>query len=212
MSSALLSRCSLMLPDFPSLKKDLDRLLQLGAQRGRRSALGVMGVFPRRSIHEGDRHILVREDGKAVEDEFSTITARESLEVDEVEVLSLDQTYAMYERLMAEMDDKEEAAFLDLANKTAESVGNVVEGKGKSHPEVVLEGVEQILLDPAPQNVDHLFSFPGVRIMLQELDDEAIEKACEELKREPYKARMERLLQKKREEYRARESSRKLVG
>jgi hypothetical protein len=202
----------MMLPDFPSIKKDLDRLLQLGARTGRRSASGIMGAFPRRSVHEGDRHILVRENGEVVEDFFSTITARESLEVDEVEVLSLDETYAMYKRLMAEMDDKEEAAFIELANETAESVGNVVEGKGRPHPEVVLEGVEKMLLDPAPKDVDHLFSLPGVRIMLQELDDEAVEKAREALKKEPYRARTEHLLEQKREEYRARESSRKLVG
>ncbi len=48
--------------------------------------------------------------------------------------------------------------------------------------------------------------------MLQELDDEAVGKAREDLKKEPYKAQMERLLEQKSEEHRARESSRKLVG
>ncbi len=69
-----------------------------------------------------------------------------------------------------------------------------------------------MLLEPTPRDVDQLFLHPGVRIMLQELDDEAVEKAREELKQEPYKAQMGRLLERKREEHRARESSRKLVG
>lgn len=201
-----------MLPDLPFIKKDLDRLLQLGAQAGRHSASGVMGGFPRRTVHEGDRHILVREDGEVVEDSFTTITAWKSLQVDEVEVLSLDEAYAMYRRLMAEMDTKEEEAFIERVTETAESVGNVVEGKGRPLPEVVLDGVEKMLLDPPPKNVDYLFSLPGIRIMLQELDDEAIEKTRTELKREPYKVRMERLLEKKHEEHHARESRRKLVG
>lgn len=201
-----------MLPDFPSIKKDLDRLLQLGAQTGRRSASGIIGAFPRRHLHEGDRHILVRENGEVVEEAFSTITATESLKIDEVGDLSLDEAYGMYGRLMAEMDDQEEAAFIKLATETAESVGNVVEGKGRPHPEVVLEGVEKIMLDPAPEDVDHLFTLPGIRIMLQDLDDEAVDKVREDLKKEPYKARTARLLQKKREEHRVRESRRKLVG
>lgn len=202
----------MMLPDFPSLKKDMDHLLQLSARTGRRSALGVMDAFPRRFMHEGDRSILVRENDEEVETAYASITARESLDVDEVGVLSLEEAYAMYRRLMAEMDDKEEERFVELTNKTAESVGNVVKGKGRPHPETILEGVEKMFLDPAPENVDHLFYFPGVRMMLWELDDETVEKAREELKREPYRGRMERLLEQKREEHRARESSRKLVG
>lgn len=201
-----------MLPDFPFLKKDLDALLQLGARTGRSSASGIMGAFPRRRMHEGDRSILVRENGEVVEDALDKITAKESLEVEEAGALSLEEAYALYQRLMAEMDDKEQAAFLAAANEAAESVGNVVEGKGRPHPEVILEGVEQMLLGFAPRDVDHLFTSPGVRVMLQELDDEAVEKAREQLKGEPYEARTERLLERKREEHRARESSRKLVG
>lgn len=201
-----------MLPDFPSLKQDLERLLQLGARSRASSTSGIVGTLPRRDVCEGDRFILVREDGEVVESAFDTVSAEESFEARGAETLTLRQTFEMYVGLMGEIGKQEADSFVELANEEAESRGQVVEGAGRPLPEAILEGVEKMPFDPAPQDVDHLFLFQGVRLLLQGLDDEAVEKAREELKREPYRARMERLLEKKREEYRASESSRKLVG
>ena len=201
-----------MLPDFPSLKKDLERLLQLGARAHAASTSGTAVPLPRRDVHEGDRHILVRENGETVEDTYENVSAKDSIQTREVETLTLNQAFDMYAGLMGKIDDQEQAAFVELANREAESRGQVVEGAGRPLPEVIMESVDRMELDPAPRDVDDLFRFQGVRFMLHELDEERVAKAREELKREPYEARMEQLLRKKSEEHRARESSRKLVG
>lgn len=201
-----------MLPDFPSLKKGLERLLQLAARAEAASTFGTVVPLPRRDIHEGNRHILVRENGETVEGAYENVSAKDSIQTREAETLTLKQAFEMYTGLMGKIDDQEQAAFVELANREAESRGQVVEGAGRPLPETIMEGVERMQIDPAPRDVDDLFRFQGVRFMLHELDEEAVTKAREELKREPYKARMEQLLVKKSEEHRARESSRKLVG
>lgn len=201
-----------MLPDFPPLKYDLERLLQLAARAEAASKSGSAVPLPRRNVREGDRHILVRENGETVEDAFDVVSAEDSIEASEVETLTLKQTFDRYVALMGEIGGKEQTAFIELANREAEARGQVVEGAGRPLPEVIMEGVERMQIDPAPRDVDDFFRFQGVRFMLHELDEETVVKAREELKREPYKVPMERLLQRKREEHRARESSRKLVG
>lgn len=201
-----------MLPDFPPLKKDLEHLLQLGARMHAAHTSGTTVALPRRDVHEGDRHILVRENGETVEDTYKNVSAKDSIRTREVQTLTLKQAFEMYAGLMGKIDDQEQAAFVELANMEAESRGQVVEGAGRPLPETIMEGVERMVLDLAPRDVDHLFRSQGVRFMLHELDEETVAKAREELKRKPFKARMEQLLRKKNEEHRARESSRKLVG
>lgn len=202
----------MMLPDFPTIKTDLERLLQLGAREQAVSMSKAIVRLPRRPVYEGDRYILVRENGETVEDTYDTVSAEDSLEVREVETLSLRQAFEMYTGLMGEMDTQEVDAFIKLGNKEAESRDQVVDGAGRPHPETILEAVERMELGSAPRDVDHLFLFQEMRFFLQELDDKAIESARENLKQEPYKDQMEHLLKKKREEFRARESRRKLVG
>jgi len=80
-----------MLPDFPSLKKDLERLLQLGARAQGSSESGTAVPLPRRDVSEGDRHILVRENGETVEDTYETVSAEDSMLAREVETLTLRQ-------------------------------------------------------------------------------------------------------------------------
>lgn len=200
-----------MLPDFPLLKRDIDLLLWVGA-RGRAASISGAVPLPRRDVYEGSRHILVRENGEVVEGGYDTVSAEDSFQAGEAGTPSLRQVLESYTRLITEMDRKGRATFVELANEEAESRGQVVERAGRPLAEPIMEAVERMELDPAPRDVDELFLCQGMRVMLYELDQEAIEKVREELKREPYRARMTRLLAKKREEYRARESSRKLVG
>ncbi len=77
-----------MLPDFPSLKEDLDRLLQLGASTQASSMARGAIKLPRRRVCEGDRYTLVREDGTVVEKAFDTVSATEYPEVRVVETLN----------------------------------------------------------------------------------------------------------------------------
>lgn len=201
-----------MLPDFPSLKNDLERLLQLGAQWRASSTSGIAATLPTRDVHEGDRSVLVREDGEEVSSGYDTVSSEMSFTAREAETLTLKKTFEMYADLLVKLEVQKGANFVAMAKEEAESKGQVVQGAGKPLAEAILEAVEKMEIDPGPRDIDDLFRFQGMRVFLHGLDDEAIEKARGELKRETYRTRVKSLLEKKREEHRAREGSRKLVG
>lgn len=201
-----------MLPDFPSLKQELHRLLVVGVRVERPRTSSLMAGFPGRPMLEGNRIILVRDTGEEVEIPLKLYSAEQYMETTETETLTLEEAYEKYREVMAEMDEKQAEDFFKLIDETAESIGNVVDLGGRPLPEGILEGVEKMLLLDDPRDVDQLFNLHQVRLMLREAPSDAIEDAREQMKSGPYKEQTERLLERKHEEYRVRESRRKLVN
>jgi hypothetical protein len=204
-----------MLPDFPVLKAELHQLLVLGASAerpGRPEMSQLLVVLPRQPKHEGDRGILVRESGEEEEIPFSTYTAEDVLDLSEVDLPTLRETYDSFRDLASETDEQVSADQDELVNSTAESIGNVVEQGDRPLPDAILEGVEMMHLFGDPQNIDELFDLPQVRYTLREAPAQAVEEAREQMKNGAYKEQTEQLLQRKHEEHRVREGRRQLVG
>ena len=201
-----------MLPDFPPLKQELHRLLVLGVRAERPGASPLLAGFPRRPMNEGNPIALVRETGEEEERAVNDYTAHEILDLTEMKLLTLGEAYERYRDLASKIDEAASADLEELIDRTAESLGNVVELGGRPLPEGILEGVEKMRLLDDPKDVDQLFLLPQVRHMLKDMAPDALEEAREQMKRGAYKEQTQRRLDRKREERRVRESHRKLVG
>lgn len=106
-----------MLPDFPSLKNDLERLLQLAARAQASSESGTAVPLPRRDVREGNRHTLVRQDGETVEGGFHTVSVQDSIPAEEAETLTLEQTFERYVALMGEIGAQEQEGFVEIVHE-----------------------------------------------------------------------------------------------
>ena len=204
-----------MLPDFPLLKRELLRLLEMGVIAelpGRPDMSQLLVMLPRHPDHEGDDGILVRETGDEEDIPINTYSAEDLMNLDEVNPPTLREAYESMRDLASKTHAQVTADADQLMNTTAESIGNVIKLGERPLPEDILEGVEKMLLFSIPESVDELFDLPQVQRMLDEVPTQALEEAREQMKNGAYKEQTERLLEQKREEHRVRESNRKLVG
>jgi hypothetical protein len=198
-----------MLPDFPSLKNEVHGLLELGMRAEQDAASPFRTLMPKRRIHEGDRLVMVRE-GVEEEVEIKTYAAEGRLDLGELEGMALGEAYERYRQTAREITADHDADVVRQLKEATERVGNVVEGNPSS-PEPLLEIIGKLELGFAPKSLEDLLS--RLALLIGEEKDGAWESnARERLREEPYRSRVDRLLEEKREEYRARESRRKLVG
>jgi hypothetical protein len=169
-------------------------------------------MLPRHPRHEGNYGILVRESGEELEVPFHKYRALDTIDLSEVELPTLSEAFDKYRDLASKTDEQVSEDVEELKDTTAESLGNVVELGVRPLVQAVIEGVEKIPLLADPQSVDELFDLYQVRYMLKDAPAQDIEAAREQMKNGPYKEQAQRLLERKREERRVRESSRQLVG
>jgi hypothetical protein len=202
----------MMLPDFPLLKREMHRLLELGVQIERPGMSMLSAMFPRRPMREGDRTVLVREGSEQQEVPLKKYEAELRIDLTEVGLLTLGEAYKRYLDTTSRIEVEVATDLEDLVDRTAESMGNVVQLSGRPLPEGILEGVEKMLLLGDPRDVDQLFALPQMRPFLKEVPADALEEAREQMKTGPYQEQTEQLLERKHEEYRVRESRRQLVG
>jgi hypothetical protein len=118
-----------MLPDFPSLKKEIHRLLVVGARIERPRAV-LLEAVQERPMREGDRVVLVYETGEEEEISLNAYAAEDVVNLTEVKRLILDETYNRYRDLISQMDQEAAADVENLQDRKAESVGNVVDLRG----------------------------------------------------------------------------------
>jgi hypothetical protein len=198
-----------MLPDYPRLKADLSvRLVQF--LRARHDFhLGPLSHINRIRFHEGDAYSLRRSSGEEEPGEFKEAAALITIKDEEVPAMTL-------ESLLRKLDD----AAQDMARQMAEGVygsisaamervGNVVDAGGQRlTAQTILEALSKIQID---FNRDGSPRMPEMHI--HPSLSEAVRLAGEELEKNgALKRQLRQLLVEKREEWRAREASRRLVG
>jgi len=119
-------------------------------------------------------------------------------------------------KLLQKLDDsvKEMAAaqaqhFYQTMSEGVEKAGNTIDGGGQPlTAELFLQAMEKIWID---FNADSSPQMPEVHISPNQTDN--VKRMIERLESEPHlKRRFDQIMLKKREEWRAREADRKLVG
>ncbi len=195
-----------MLPDFPKaktliVKRQLKRFGDVHSQ-----VLGGFTEVPQAPMHEGHRFGLVREDGKLDEMKWKKIQVCRKVKLDDLENWTDERICAHYEGMAAEFAYEQKKMALDEIASATESVGNSIAGGITS--ETILKLYEKIQLDfqPDGEHVELFFSGSPEACT-------AFKKAREQLEIDPeLRARFEAVIQGKRNEWRERESARKLVG
>jgi hypothetical protein len=170
---------------------------------------GPLGQVPRGRVFEGGRNVLVREDGSQEETEIREAGSEMRISADEIRSLHLTNLLEKLDVAAEEIVTKQAKHFYETISKGVEQVGNNLNAGGQPlTAELFLEAFQKILID---FNADGSPQMPTVHISPGQKDD--VTRMFQRFETEPpLKQRFDNLIAKKREEWRAREANRKLVG
>ena len=195
-----------MLPDFSNTRKKLDEIITMQMRIGVHHSLGVLNQIRFKITREGNATRLVREDGTVEDIESRRIAVEYEVPIQEAEKWNPADGARKLAELSSQMARKEAAFVYEKLDEAVTRVGNVIDAKGKLTVEHYFEMLGKIRLE---------FDHAGNPRMPQPAGGAAEKLLALEstiLADPKLRARHDTLIDQKREEWRAREADRALVG
>lgn len=196
-----------MLPDYSETKQLFARFFVTYCRQKAR-AISPLADVKVRHLHEGRGMKIMRADASESKSEVQQLSTMMEIKFDELPELTLEKAIAKYDQMILDMVRKQTGFALERIDKELPK-SQTVDGKGKKlDAEIVLEMLETIQLEFYPDGRPHELHIVGGLFTPERLKaiDEQFRSSPELQKRQ------EELKTRKREEWRAREANRKLVG
>ncbi|MBS1551969.1 MAG: hypothetical protein JST15_07875 [Bacteroidetes bacterium] len=192
---------------LPNYQKTKDKLNKFYIER----MLGGKYDLPIQSkkLFEGDKSVMIRENGEIDETEFKQIGATISVSYEEYENLTFPEIVERIDEKAKEMSLKKTEFMFDKINEAVSEIGNVVDCKNDFNVEHLLELIDKMHIE-FDENGKPIFPIfiPGSKDVL-----EKFQIVLTQIDSVPkYKKAMKDLLEKKKLQYNDRENNRKLVG
>ena len=198
-----------MLPDFPKVKDKLALMLYYEFNQDLSSHLGPIANVPVSLVFEGNKTMLIREDGSVEETEAKKATAKLQVVLSEFENMDDEIVSNKINEVAEEIAGQQAKSFYEVVDKAAEEVGNVVSADGKPFSmDMFFEMLEKIDVD-FDENGDPI----GLMVAMSPELFRSAAKVLEQAENNPeMNKRFDAIMERKREEWRVRENNRKLVG
>jgi len=194
-----------MLPDFPSVRSFLDRLLNEWLERRIAGRLGVFNLARRVVVHEGDRMRLRRFDGSVDEKGMEEIRSSISVVREKLAEEGLAAVLSALEKTAEDVAAQQSKLFIKRVEEAVQEAGQVVDAEGQPLTfDLVLDMLDKMLIDFDEQGRP---KWPSVVCGAK-----AFEKAKNWEITDEQERRLSELTERKRLEWRDGESDRKLVG
>jgi hypothetical protein len=197
-----------MLPDFPELKKKFVELLNLYGEVRLNYFLGIFQEVKKYRHYEGERWIIKQEGGTETESSYKTASSEFVIHNSQVPEMNWHKIRELIDKSMFEMAHQtEDQLFKSLISDLHE------QNRVMNHPD------NEITIDAILQGLDTMlisFDKDGNQIMptimVSPEMGEQLKPKLEQWNNDPeINQRFEALTERKREEWRVRESNRKLV-
>ena len=198
-----------MLPDFLKTKEKIQKLRAFTMEKILSSHIRPFDRVPTSIIFEGNRTVVVREDGSVEEGNLVGHSVEIQFELAEAQELTPEMFHERANRAAIEMAGKMKKSAYEQIERSAEEVGNVISAGGKPFSiDMYFEMLEKIEIDfdeagnpSLPMCAVSPKLWPSVaKIISKAKDDPENDR------------RFKEIIEQKREEWRVRESNRKLVG
>ena len=194
-----------MLPDFLKTKEKLKRMLDSERKKAELLHLGPVADAPKSMIFEGNKTIIIYEDGSCAEVKMEKATSKLEVKWEEVETMTHETILNKIDNVAKEMAEQIKKSYYGTLSEAAEEASNVTSTDGKTlSVDMILEMVKKMPLSFDEEGNSSGLTFAGspkLRPVLAEIISQA--------ESDP---RYQALMEQKREEWRVRESRRKLVG
>lgn len=197
-----------MLPDFPEQKEELAQFWNEYLQRRYQEYLGYFSEIPKFRHHEGKRWRFEREDGSTEDSHYKSVEEGFSVSMEEVPDLTLDKIRGKLDKVAEGMARTISQQVISDINQTLDKTDRAVDAKGRPFSkELFLEALDSMLLSfddagelQAPALIMHPDMWNSIQDEIKTWDDDP-----------EFDKKYKQLLERKRDEWRVRESSRKLV-
>jgi len=198
-----------MLPDLPSVKRNVMAAIGIYLAMSVRKKLGIFGDLPHQRLHEGDRNRIIRDDGSVEESPLKRSSAEDSIPMEEVPVLTQEERLKRMESLAEEMARQMSQHMHDSLGKTLDDHGQTINLQGQPLcPEAVFALFEKIRME-----FDDAGNPIGLSVVFAPAMAEQWASVQKQIEGDPaLQQRFNDLFDRKRGEWRDREAARKLVG
>lgn len=199
-----------MIVDFISIKKKLHQRIDILLRDEIKRRTPFLSMIGHQLIHEGDRTFYETVNHEKKNLEYKKTESSFSFTREEMNKITFREIVEKIQKSAEDLAGQMERSMFKTLNETIEKSGNVIQGNHQFSPEDFLQGLEMIQVDfddsRDKPNLPFLVIHPKVakKAMEQEVQ------MTEEEKRE-FDKKKEQILDKKYEEYVARENKRKLV-
>jgi hypothetical protein len=196
-----------MLPDFPSAKNRLKKFWDQYADDQQKRALGYFANMQSHHHYEGDSWVTNREDGSSSESNYKEIEASFQFQNDEIPNLTPSRIAEKLNQVAKEMADQLQKHIFETIMKEMEEVGRVYNSvETELNYDMFLKSIESTMLSFDRENKPNFAFFvspelgeklkPKLKIWNEDIE---------------LKKRFDLVMARKRDEWYARETSRKLV-
>jgi hypothetical protein len=198
-----------MLPDLPTLKRDIQKLISQYLRTQVNSRLGVFSEAQKHMIQEGNRVQILRADGSVDETEMKEVSATMEIPFKEIPHLTVKDQMVKLDEIADQMAGQMSTHLFGTLNEVLDKAGQVTDQKGKPlDAEAVFSVLEKIQIEFDKTGTHHQLSM----VVPPALAPKA-EKVFQEIQSDPMlRKRHEEIMTRKWMEWRDREASRKLVG
>ena len=201
-----------MLPDFLKVKEKLQKMLDYQMRRAHLSHMGPLANIPVSMVFEGSKTVLIREDGSVEEQSSEIAIADIEVKSTEVEEMRPEMVLDKVDNAAQKIAEQQARTFYRQLDKSAEEGGNVVSSGGEPFS-IDLQDLHFELLEKIDMDFDEAGNPQGVAFVVNPKVMPSIADALSQALADPDNERRHKeIIERKREEWRVRVSSRKLVG
>ena len=193
-----------MFPDFLKTKERLQKMLDYERKKAQLQHMGPFAEIPQSNIIEGNKVIFIDEDGSCEEVTMERTKVKVEIKLDEIEEMTHERVLDKINTMARDMAKKLSKSAYELISEAAEEAGNVTSSDGEPlSVDLLLEVIEK--MDLSFDEEGH----SGLTFAANSEISPSFDKIISQLEADP---RYQKLMERKREEWYAREGHRKLVG
>lgn len=198
-----------MLPDYPELKVECGKLVMKACTSSRDDKMAPFGGNRNAVVHfEGNKHSIRRADGSVSTSLYKRVHHEYALTYEQLESLTLEELVAKFADMGEDLGEQQFRVTIDELNQTLAGTPNELKHPKDDYITGIFQALERVWIDFDEDGrplLPQLMAGPRVAAQLTA--------ALEIIEKDPaLRDRHERLMARKKEEWRDREADRKLVG
>jgi DNA topoisomerase IB len=196
-----------MLPDFPTLKAEVERIILTGLRQRVRRGDPILSKIKGFTQHEGTQLRYEQQGGTTVQEGFEKIGMEFQVPIADIPDLAGEKLNAKLDEMARELTSQEAKAFFKKMGEICEAAGTSLDAGGQpATPEMLLDMMDKVQMEFEPDGK------PSQSFVVHPDTVPALQKIAEQIENDPkLKRRNEEILERQREAWLARESNRKLA-
>lgn len=196
------------LPSYRSLRNDINQIIEFSSRLGMAQRMSIFGGMQKMVQHEGDGAKFIYPDGSEDFTEYKEVVSERIITDEELMDMKLEDVLGMAQNLGNDIGDKKAKGIFQSVGEATKKTGNTVDSKGEKFSiELFFETLSKIDIDfdeEGNPQMPTMYIHPSMADRVREV-------MANDTNTPEHDKLYNELIAKKKEEWNARESRRKLV-